>query len=103
MITDLHLWLRDENPYAESYQCLHDKINEWRRKNPNEEIPIFTLKFNHHLSLDQRTYNAPAANEVAAIIFGNEIPDKFDSEKTVYVTHRYIPEETVLQEAITAI
>jgi hypothetical protein len=82
------LWLRERNPYAQTYRTLREVLELARED--GGQMPIYSIVFNQHKDLDARTYNLPTAavNEVAAILIGER--DKHDRERTLTVTHRFV-------------
>jgi hypothetical protein len=88
IVSNIHCWLRDNNPFARHYKTLREMVDEARIQ--GEELPLYTIEFNNHKDLDPRTYNPPPVNstEVAAIFRG--IRDKNDRERTLTVTSRYV-------------
>jgi hypothetical protein len=88
IVQNSHMWLRANNPYAQTYKTLKEIIDEASQE--GVEVPLFSIQFNQHRHLDPRTYNAPsiAQTEVAAIMLGEQ--SRHDCERTLTVTSRYV-------------
>jgi hypothetical protein len=88
IVQNTHVWLREHNPYAQTYLTLREIIDQASLE--GVEVPLYSIQFNQHKDLDPRTYNVPsiAQTEVAAILLGE--PSRYDCERTLTVTSRYI-------------
>ncbi len=88
IVQNTHVWLREHNPYAQTYMALKDIIEEARVY--GQEVPVYSIQFNEHKNLDQRTYNAPGIlqTEVAAILVGEL--SRYDRERTLTITSAYV-------------
>ena len=88
IVQNTHVWLREHNPYAQTYLTLREIIDQ--ASLAGVEVPLYSIQFNQHKNLDPRTYNVPsiAQTEVAAILLGEH--SRYDCERTLTVTSRYI-------------
>ena len=64
--------LAAENFYAQSYQHMHELLQEAEATaaRNNTEVPEVTMRFSSKAGLDPRRYNQPAVEEVAAVFVG---------------------------------
>ena len=73
VLKKVETFLRENNPIAQSYIMMEDEQREQQRISAlnNVEPPQLKLVFTQNIKLDERVYNTPRANEVAAVFVPN--------------------------------
>ena len=72
---ELYTYIRENNPYARSYQMLRDVATSIERT--GQPVPEMTLVFNNRKSSAHRTYNAsnPLADSEVSMVIHGSLPD----------------------------
>ena len=81
----LDKYIRENNPLAKLFRKMNDifEVESQKAKDNNQPIPDIRLAFNKDSSKDQRRYNLPQADEIAAIWVGQDGEPNFDIDFTV--------------------